>query len=111
MNPNSLPLLFAAKVFTGMTMTAFVTTLRASVADVLQGPTLAMANSASGLYSGIGIIVGPLLAARLPSDRSCYAFSTAVAAGTGGMLLTKYRETLPAEQRKEVDLTAFNPFR
>jgi MFS family permease len=107
-NPSSPTLLVAGRVISGMTMTAFVTILRAAVSDVLEGSALAAAHSQSALYSGLGIIGGPWLASRLGTDRAAYGLSSVVAGLNGLYLLSSFQETLPADQRKEVATLNFS---
>jgi MFS family permease len=108
-NPHSQALLVGGRVISGMTMTAFVTILRAAVSDVLEGSTLAAAHSQSALYSGVGIIAGPWLASRLGTDRAAFGLSSLAAGLNGLYLLNSFEETLPTGQRKEIDWSACNP--
>lgn len=98
------------KVISGMTVTAFITISRGALADVVQGEAMAVANSAMAMYSGVGIIAGPWLAARFLTDRLSYGASAAFALANGAMLMSGFVETLAKSERKEVDYLACNPF-
>lgn len=109
LNPSSMGLVIAGRIVTGMTMTAFITLFRASIADVLSGKALAAANSGSALYSGVGIVVGPWLGSRLGSDRNAFALSALMSAANAFYLFSNFQETLAPEDRKEIDWSGVNP--
>lgn len=98
------------KVISGMTVTSFVTMSRGSLADVVQGEAMALANSKMAVYSGLGIIISPWIAARFLSDRMAYLFSACCSVINGLVLMLAFRETLPLSDRKPVNWLACNPF-
>ena len=76
---------------------------------MVQGEALAIANSEMAIYSGVGIIVGPWIAARFLSDRATFGMAALFAVLNGAMLLLRFRETLPLSERKPVKWAACNP--
>ncbi len=97
------------KVVSGMTVTSFITMSRGALADVVQGEEMALANSRMAVYSGLGIIASPWIAARFLTDRAAYLFSACCAVINGLVLMLGFRETLPLSDRKPVNLLACNP--
>jgi len=101
--------LIVDKVITGLTVTSFVTILRGSLNDVVQGQAFAVANSSMAMWTGSAIIIAPMIASRFLSDRMAFAAASATAIINGVQLLCTFKETLPQKERRPIDWGKTNP--
>lgn len=111
-NPTSLFTLVLNNVITTATNTAFITVLRAGLADLLSGTQLGVANSQIGLAAGLGVIVGPFLGATIDDKfgpAAAYAVASALGFGTAAYVSSNFEETLAEDQKKPMDWKAANP--
>eukprot|EP01048_Picozoa_sp_COSAG05_P003718 COSAG05_NODE_178_length_14897_cov_619.335248_15_plen_440_part_00 len=102
--------IIAGSIVRGMAITAFITILRGTIGDVVQGQAMALANSQMAIYSGVGVILGPWFCGRFLPGRLAYGFSALCGISTIGYVLTRYQETLALSERKPIKWSACNPF-
>ena len=110
--PTSLMTLVLNKIISTATNTAFITVLRAGLADLLTGTQLGVANSQIGLAAGLGVIVGPFLGATIDEKfgpAATYAVASAIGFSTAAYVATNFEETLTKEKRKPMKWQAANP--
>jgi DHA1 family tetracycline resistance protein-like MFS transporter len=110
--PKSLFTLVMNRFITTATNTAFITILRAGLADLLSGSQLGAANGAISVGAGLGVIFGPFLGATIDDNfgpATTYAVSSAIGFGTAAYVHTNFQETLTEEKKKKMDWKAANP--
>ena len=105
----SQPVLIVGKVVSTLTVTAFVTILRSSLNDVVQGEAYAIANSGMATWTGSAVMLTPLLASRFLTERGSFGVAALAAAVNGAQLSLFFGETLPRNERVQVDWVKCNP--
>jgi len=91
------------KVLTSPLLTAGSVATSAAVADLASGRQLAVYSAKIGISAAAAFIVGPATAGILikrRGPRMAYALSATAAAAQLALLCTRFRETLPREQRR-----------
>mmetsp|Transcript_15593 Transcript_15593/g.49115 ORF Transcript_15593/g.49115 Transcript_15593/m.49115 type:complete len:448 (+) Transcript_15593:65-1408(+) len=105
------PLIVEQSVCTPL-VTSLFTVHRAALSDCLEGKDVAAATAKIGMFIGLSIVAGPLIAKAVMSradPRYCYLISVGLASSSGLWLLTQFQETLPAEKRKPLVLNDMQP--
>jgi len=104
LRPSAFLLGVEAIVCDGTRVMSGATVCSAALADILSGPELANAFSTQLAYSGLSVVVGPVIGSTLVSlTGSMYAPFAASAAMAAGLLTADYlmvKETLDPEERK-----------
>lgn len=110
--PTSLATLVFNSIVSTASNTAFITILRAGMADLLSGRDLGVANSQVGIAAGLGVIIGPLLGATVDQNfgpSATYALSSIIGFVTAAYVSSNMQETLTEEKKKQMDWSAANP--
>jgi DHA1 family tetracycline resistance protein-like MFS transporter len=112
LTPSSLPLLVLNGVVTTASNTAFITILRAGLADMFSGKRLGGAHAQAGIAAGVGVVIGPVLGAWITEKfGAAAAYRCAAALGFALAAYTSHamEETLAVEKRKPMDWLKANP--
>jgi MFS family permease len=108
MKPESVWMHYLARIPMIALDTAFFSTMRAMLADVMSGSNIAKNAFINMTMAGVAVVAGPMIAARLSAQQS---FQLALLCGALGVLtVVRLEETLRPSERLQVDLSACNPF-
>eukprot|EP00041_Stephanoeca_diplocostata_P014775 m.278994 g.278994 ORF g.278994 m.278994 type:complete len:447 (+) comp19795_c0_seq1:198-1538(+) len=113
LKPTSLWPLVAEQLITTPLITAFFTTYRAAVSDVLQGETYTKVQAQLGVCAGVAIMAGPLLSHIVMSrmhPRYCFLVASVLSGGCLVHLSRSFKETLAPEKRKTVNYEDMRPW-
>lgn len=90
--------------------TVYFSTYRAALADKLSAKEMAKANATIGIFAGLGVVGGPLLAQLVmrKGAKYCY-FVAAVMQAIVAVMMARVKETLRPEDRKPLILGDMQP--
>lgn len=112
LRPYSIWPLITEQIVTVPLITSFFTTWRASLSDELEGGEFAQAAAKVGVAAGVGLVSGPLVGKFLMNryeTKWCYLASCGMAAVALYQIQHNFEETLPLDQRKELNFSDMQP--
>lgn len=112
LRPTSLGLLVVNGVVTTASNTAFITILRAGLADMFSGKKLGGAHAQTGIAAGVGVVIGPVLGSWITERfgaATAYRVASLMGFALAAYVSNTMEETLAREKRKPMDWVKANP--